>query len=148
MNKIKLPFIWSSNLPSIALITFSVYSGKLNFPVDELSPPFTGFYIDLKDGQILGVNPDISSGNAYRYPHCESFLIEGKGWWIGFNELDSEPDYFFSSDIEIENILTRVNFNFIVDNVCNFARENNLNDFISTGDMYMNFIGNDDCPTL
>jgi hypothetical protein len=145
MNKIELPFIWSSDLESIALFSFPVDLEKLSSLEIECSE-YPGFFIDLKDGKILGVSEEISSGFAYRYKNDENFLIEGRGWWFGYNSSEDE-DYLQSSDPELTNLLSIHNFNTIVDSVCDYSRRNNLNNLKCTG-LYAKYIDNEDAPSF
>jgi hypothetical protein len=145
MHKIELPFIWSSKLPSIALFSFPVNLEKLS-TLDIEPSEFPVFFIDLRDGSILGVSEEISSGKAYRYPNNGSFLIEGKGWWYGYNESEDE-EYFESMDSEIKNLLSNNNFEIIIDCICEYARKNNLSQLKCDG-LYTNCINNEESPSL
>jgi hypothetical protein len=145
MHKIELPFSWSSKLPSITLFAFPVDIEKLS-SLDIEPDEYPGFFIDLKDGSILGVSEEISSGKAYRYPHNGSHFIEGKGWWYAYDE-SNEEEYFKSPDSEIKNIFSKNNFDFIVDSICEYARKNNLSQ-LKCDNLYINHINNDDSPVF
>lgn len=145
MHKITLPFSWTSKSDSIAVFSFPVDLEKLNSLEIEPSE-FPCFYIDLKDGNILGVSEEISSGKAYRYINSSSYLVEGKNWWIGYNESEDE-EYLTASDDEIKKVITQNNFNNIVDSVCEYARKNNLGN-LNCDNLYVKFINNEDAPYL
>ena len=152
MNKIVLNFDWKFNLPSVARFQFQIDLDKLNDESTDMSE-YPCFYIDLASGKILGVPAEISCGDGYRYLESASWLIVSDGWWIGYNEsLDEQysnlPKSQMNSDLlELFDYKNANNFNLIVDEVCDYARNNNLKDIKCTG-LFDKYINNYDAPTL
>ena len=150
-NKIKLPFNWDYNLPSVAVFQFKIDLEKLADESNDMSE-FPSFFIDLSTGEILGVSDEIATGDAYMYDNV-NWLIEGNGWWIGYSEsLDEKYAQLPNKDLEIQLLdLFETNkqgqFEHIVNLVCDFARENDLKKLKSEG-IYGDKINNEDSPSL
>jgi hypothetical protein len=152
MNKIVLNFDWKFNLPSVARFQFQIDLDKLNDESADMSE-YPCFYIDLASGKILGVPAEISCGDGYRYLESASWLIVSDGWWIGYNEsLDEQysnlPESPMNSELlELFDYKNANNFNLIVDEVCDYARNNNFKDIKCTG-LFDKYINNYDAPSL
>ena len=151
MNKINLPFSWEYNLPSIVAFQFKIDLEKLADESNDMSE-FPSFFIDLLTGEILGVSDEIATGNAYMYDNI-NWLIEGNGWWIGYNESTDET-YSQLPNKELETKLLDLFesnkqgfFEQIITSVCDYAREHDLTNLKSDG-IYNDKINNDDSPSL
>lgn len=153
MNTIELNFKWIFDLPSVAVLQFQTDLERLSDDSGDLSE-FPSFFIDLKTGELLMIGDEIAGGNAYQYENSTNWLIEGKGWWIGYSE--SEMDYLVNlPDMSVKDKLLDIfepekqnNFNDIVSKVCDMARGNKLKALNNVTGLYPKLINNDDAPSL
>jgi len=152
MKPIDLPVSWAYDLPSVVFIQFQIDLAKLNDESNDMSE-FPCFCIDLKTGELLGISAEIATGDAYEYESSANWLVEGDGWWIGYNESMDEPyDNISNAAIKDEVIQLfdfkgQSFFSQVVALVCDVARTEDLRDLPLDG-LYAKYINNDEAPSL
>jgi len=150
MYNVTVPFVWNFDLSPIAIFQFSIDLARLNDESNDMSE-FPVFIINLKSGELLGVSQEIATGDAYLYENSASWIVEGQGWWIGYNESEGQDYQQFSDSTIFESVknLLEVNNGFkdIVNSVCDLARNKDLHDLKMDG-LYQKYISNEDSPSL
>ena len=150
MKKISIPFVWDFELPSVAIFQFPIDLARLNDESNDMSE-FPAFIVDLKTGDVLGVSQEIATGDAYLYENSSSWIVEGKNWWIGYNESEDQDYYQFSDDqtgLSLKALLEdQKGFQSIVSAVCDLARSEDLHDLKMDG-LYQQHIDNEESPSL
>lgn len=150
MNIISIPFEWDFNISPIAIFQFPVDLSRLKDESNSMSE-FPCFMINLNSGELIGVSEEIATGDAYIYEISSSWIVEGKDWWLGYNESTDESYSQFQGQ-EVGNSINELlnsksGFVEIVNLVCDLARNKDLREFKMDG-LYQKYIDNEDSPSL
>ncbi len=150
MKKVDLNFKWDFNLSSIVALQFQIDLASFDYD-DEMSE-FPVVFLDLKSGEILQISDEVASGKAKLYPNAKNWLVEGKGWWIGYNGSDMEyvaqlPNPTLKKEL-IDLFEKEENFNKIINEVFSLAKGGGLNSLNKALGVYQKHIDNEDAPSL
>jgi hypothetical protein len=132
--KITLNELLNTSKEPVFLFNFTVDLNNLGYEDSGDAAESCTFLLNIQSGEVIYVDQQIADGNMNVLLNADQWYVSGQGFTVGYDmneddEMDDLNDGLTIDEYEMfkDYFLTRGNFNFICQAVCDLSRQDDLN---------------------
>lgn len=132
--KITLNELLNTSKDPVFLFNFTVDLNNLGYEDSGDAAESCTFLLNIQSGEVIYVDQQIADGNMNVLLNADQWYVSGQGFTVGYDmneddEMDDLNDGLTIDEYEMfkDYFLTRGNFNFICQAVCDLSRQEELN---------------------
>lgn len=132
--KITLNELLNTSKEPVFLFNFTVDLNNLGYEDSGDAAESCTFLLNIQSGEVIYVDQQIADGNMNVLLNADQWYVSGQGFTVGYDmneddEMDDLNDGLTIDEYEMfkDYFLTRGNFNFICQAVCDLSRRDDLN---------------------
>lgn len=132
--KITLNELLNTSKEPVFLFNFTVDLNNLGYEDSGDAAESCTFLLNIQSGVVIYVDQQIADGNMNVLLNADQWYVSGQGFTVGYDmneddEMDDLNDGLTIDEYEMfkDYFLTRGNFNFICQAVCDLSRQEELN---------------------